>query len=234
MIEKLKNLSRQQNMVLAAVMSAGLATDFLFNGVFIRLLTGDSFKETWIYLYAPLEIAVAAGIYNYLLSSKWTEIAKYSFFVCLIGSMVGHLLLLDFHSTRVYPMTLAQTTPQPLLKSSEWPQILFVSGTHLNEVLSHHSANDQIPVTISYETDYGCIRTAWVSNVAGVDLNSDTNINWVWRLNRFANTSELQGPGMEDRLLPWCRHRKEIKDIESGPVADRPWDSVLQNSSSGP
>jgi hypothetical protein len=97
----------------------------------------------------------------------------------------------------------------------------------LNEIHKKGNGNT-IPIQMAMVSDYGCFRTATIATVEGVDVKSDPNSTWTWRLNDYATTPESKGPGNEDLIFPWCSHLPGLKMMEDGPTRTRPWDKMLQ------
>ena len=196
----------------------------------IRFLFQSYFKESWIIIYAPLDLAVAMTLYNYLLQSKWRDFAGEGIGIFILGVVLGHAAFVDHHATRVYVMNVVSKSPYVLLRSDKWPQILFVAGNAVTRSVAEHPFDQGVPVEVAVVTDYGCIHTAEVKSVARVDVGSDPSSTWTWRINNYATTSEYDGPGMEDLRLPWCKHIQQVRDIENIGSFVRPWDELLQNA----
>ena len=227
---KEQNQKRFRELLFILSVSAllGIATDFLFNGVAVRVLFHLYFKEEWIFIYGPLYLALASTLFTLLLRSRWSALSTHGAVAFICGTIVGHLAFISHHGTRAYSLTLVSDSQYVLLRSNDWPQVLFIEGERVRQELLQHSTKEQIPVTVDVITDYGCIRTAAVSTVAHVDVKDDHDAAWTWRLNKYVTTSERNGPGMEDLLFPWCRHIPQLKMMGDGPSSLRPWEELLQ------
>ena len=207
----------------------GLAADFLFNGVAVRALFRQFFKEQWAFIYIPLDLALVSTLITLLHRSRWTFLANRGGVAFVCGIIVGHLIFIGHHVTRNYSVIQLSDSNYVLLRSNTWPQILFIEGDEVRKKLLQNPSGGQVPVTMEMVTDYGCIRTAVVSTVAGIDVKEDVEVRWTWRMNERAKTPKRAGPGMEDRRFPWCKHINQIK-VGTTPTSTRPWDELLEKS----
>jgi len=177
----------------------GLLTDFISNGVF-------KIGTAWV--WGTTYVGIACIIATELLKSRWEPRTRYGVIAFLIGSFGGHFIMSGCHSTRVYSMALASSSPITL-RSDQWPQMLLVTSDKLSADLAHRNPGDPVSVSILVTTDYGCIHSFIVDQVAGIDVRLDPAANWVWKTDPHANASALSGgPGLEDHALPWCPHKK--------------------------
>ena len=218
------------NPVLTIILSfavIGALVDFLFNGVVMTLLFHSIFTETWMFLYLPLFATVIATLSNYVLKTKWRHLNTQAVIAFVCGALVGHLFLIGLHRSRTYSMTVVSDSPALLLRSPDWPQILFVQTKKIGSEQLQAFNKEKIPVTLDFVLNYGCIREVSLSTIAGIDIKHDPQSAWIWRIDPNATTSEIKGPDMEDLKFPWCQHLVEFKGMENGPAVKRPWDELL-------
>lgn len=228
MINKLKQKDFREIIYFLLVCAfIGLMVDFLFNGVAVRFLFRQFFKEQWAFIYVPLDLALASTLITLLHRTRWTHLANRGALAFVCGIILGHLIFIGHHVTRFYSLIQLTDSNYVLLRSMSWPQILFIEGEEVRKNLLQNPTGEEVQVTMDMVTDYGCIRTAVVSTVAGIDVKEDHDTTWTWRMNEYAKTPKRAGPGMEDRRFPWCRHLAQIK-VGTTPTSTRPWDELLR------
>jgi hypothetical protein len=172
-------------------LALGVAADFTFNGLILGFLFKARFTEQWIFIYAPLYFALAMGLSNILLKSKWRDLHVYLVVAFVVGTALGHLSFVGIHRTQNYTMNLdTQYNDQYgtiLLRSSEYPQILLVTSPTARDELTHNYMQGQkVPVALDILTDYGCNRSNAISTVAGIDVQYDNSATWAWQKDNIA------------------------------------------------
>jgi hypothetical protein len=182
--------------ILVASFLAGVATDFLFNGVL---------KIVWIAIYSATYVTVAAIHYSYLNERLGNLFAAKAATLFLLGCLVSHLLFTGQHETRTYLMKL-KNDPRIILQSPELSQALFVASDRVSMVMSKLDSNESVPVTVEVIKYYGCIFSFKVVTVAGVDVMNDPDSSWVWKQleSRPAPPSGFAGLAEENARRLWC------------------------------
>jgi hypothetical protein len=205
----------------------GALVDFLFNGVLIAWAFKLQFKEAFAFIYIPLYFTVALTISNYILTTKWEKLAAATVVIYLAGAALGHFTLVGAHRTLKYSMNwddhYETEKNMALLRSNDWPQILFVSSERVEDELKRNYVGHPVPVTVDAVTDYGCYRNAAVHTVAGVDVMYDRMADWTWQVNHLAPPAQKYGPGKEDQVYFWCHRPPPIKFLEDT-IWIRSWD----------
>lgn len=209
-------------LVLCAVLGVGV--DFAFNGVFVGFLFNQPFTEKLCFFYVPLFLACAMTVGSWLTSSpRWHGHTFHGVAVFLAGVVFGHLGFVGHHGVRVYTMDVDTGYGSILLRSSEWPQILFITSDNVKRELASKFVNREVPVTVDVVSDYGCDRAAVISTVAGVDVRHDDAATWTWQVDHLSGGAPDSGPGMEDKHFFWCRRPPPIRQLETNPGL-RPWE----------
>lgn len=174
----------------------GVLLDFIFNGVL---------KIVWIWIYAPAYLTAATILVARLSKTRHKPVANEAAGLMILGALALHLLFTGAIRQSVYPMDLSLTEPVTF-RSDLWPQRLIVLSDQLSKHLTGMPSTKALPVVIERIADYGCTRSSVVVSVAGVDVRVDPDARWTWKTDPLAAAS-FEGPGFEDRGLPWCRIR---------------------------
>jgi hypothetical protein len=182
--------------ILVASFLAGVAIDFLFNGVL---------KIVWIAIYSATYVTVSAILYSYLHERLGDLFAAKAAAVFLMGCLASHLLFTGQHETRTYLMKL-KSDPRIILQAPELSQSLFVAGDRVSTVMSKLDSNQSVPVTIDVVKYYGCIFSFKVMTVAGVDVMNDPESSWVWKQidSHPEPAGGFSGLNEENARRPWC------------------------------
>jgi hypothetical protein len=172
----------------------GFTVDFVFNGVL---------KIIWVVIYLPCYFALGATLWNWLVENRWSQWAIVGVAGFALGCLGTHFAFNDCHRIQLYHLALVGDSPVAL-RSKDWPETLFVTSEKLSQILRGWADKNDIPVTALIVTDYGCTKSTRMVAVAGFNIDTDPDTNWVWK-----DDDRLQkiktGPGSEDRYLPWCR-----------------------------
>lgn len=186
--------------IFAIIVSAlfGVGVDFLVNGVL---------KIIWIAIYGAVYVTIAATLYNYALSTRWRSfgLALTISAVFLLGTALGHIAFQGKTQVRVYSMNLVSTEPI-LLRSPDFSDGLFVTSEKLHAELAKPGSPRVIPVRILVVQSYGCVQSFKVASVAGVDVITDPQASWVWKVVPGTSVRGKASVGMkeENQRLPWC------------------------------
>lgn len=207
----------------------GAAADFFFVALVIGWAFNFVFNESWFFIYGPAYLAGAGTLWNLLLNSPWRQERRFGVYGYLVGILLSHFIFVNAHGFRNYSMNLDSHydagTQGALLRSIEWPQVLFVTSEKARATLSRDFRDKPAPVKVAVTTDYGCYRDAAVKTVADVDVMFDHSATWTWQVNQLSKISDKYSPGEEDQAFFWCRRWSKKKD-EGAPVWLRPWDQV--------
>ena len=213
-----------------AFFGSGMTADFVCNGVL---------KIGLLVIYGLFYIAIANALLGKLAETRWKRWRKHAAALFVLGAIAGHLAFAGRQSIRAYEMLVAGDSPLTL-RSGDWPQLLIVTSDPVRSALATRSRDAMIPVVTRLTTDYGCIRDAAVSTVAGIDVLHDPKASWVWKTDRRDPPKPGQGPGTEDSRLPWC-HEPEPGElifdprlIRQGAKAPKPHASSRIAVSTGP
>jgi len=176
----------------------GALLDFVFNGVF---------KIIWIVVYGPAYVVAAKLLAYKLGQSRWKEHVKVAVWALLIGAGVGHLIFTGHERGKAYRMDVVSDAPVTL-HAPQWSQRLLVSSPKVDKALAALPSRKDVPVTVTFVLNYGCVKHWYVETVAGVDVRGDSDASWTWRTDGRAPADPglALGPGdEEDRGLPWCK-----------------------------
>jgi hypothetical protein len=182
--------------ILVASFLAGVAIDFIFNGVL---------KIVWVAIYSATYLTAAAIHYSYFNERLGNLFAAKAATVFLLGCFASHLWFTGQHETRTYLMKL-KNDPRIILQSPELSQSLFIASDRVSTVTSKLDANDSVPVTVDVVKYYGCIFSFKVVTVAGVDVMNDPESSWVWKQleSRPAPSGGFSGLNEENARRLWC------------------------------
>jgi hypothetical protein len=134
--------------------------------------------------------------------TRFSKFSNRTIVAFLFGSFGAHFALMGADHIFTFPMSVASDSPI-VLRSTEWPQKLYVSSEKLTQALLHQPDRTDLPVTVEEVTDYGCIRTFAINTVDGVDVKTDADAAWTLRTEDLRMLNDA-GPGNEDHKLPWC------------------------------
>jgi hypothetical protein len=179
---------------LAACAISGALLDFAFNGVF---------KIVWFVVYGPAYCAAAKVLDTQLSRLRPSWPVRPAVVALLGGALIGHLVSVGRTRRIEYSLKLVSDSPITL-RSGDWPQILVVSSEKLGQRLATLADKSAVPIVLDAVTDYGCYRSVKIATVAGVDVQTDPNASWTWRMENRQPVPVDVGPGSEDRVLPWC------------------------------
>jgi hypothetical protein len=198
-VKKLKS----RNLFLCLFILFGVLSDFLIGGVF---------KIIWPFIYVPTYFVIAMTMGNYLTRIQFQISSQIAIVTYLSGAAIGHLWFVQHHSYAIYPMEIAAVSTTPLvLKSAQFPELLFVSSHKLTEALAAQTPAPQtVPVVVEITTDYLCVRSFIINSVAGIDVKLDADAAWTWRANYAGLHNDLHtGPTMptDNKRWPWCRYQ---------------------------
>lgn len=221
------DINRRQTLVFLACVPLGAVSDFFFVALVIGWAFNFVFNESWLFIYGPAYLAGAGTLWNFLLTSPWRQERRFGVYGYLLGALLSHFIFVNAHGTRLYSMNVDKKynagVQGVLLRSPDWPQVLFVTSEKAREELTRNFEDKSAPVTVSVTSDYGCYREAAVKTVAGVDVMYDHSATWTWQVNQLSKISGSYNPGEEDQRFFWCRRWSKKKD-EGAPVWLRPWD----------
>jgi hypothetical protein len=172
----------------------GALLDFVFNGVF---------KIVWIVIYGPAYVVAAKVLHTQLSRLRPSWPARPAIVSLFAGALACHLLCVGHTRQVAYLMTQVSNAPMTF-RAADWPQTLVVTSDKLTQVLGAGAGKDRVPVVLNAVLDYGCYQSLKISTVAGVDVQTDPDASWTWRMENRAPMPTDIGPGSEDRSLPWC------------------------------
>jgi hypothetical protein len=178
----------------------GIMLDFLMNGVL---------KVVWIAITGPTYVVAASTLATALKRSRWSAYTSRGVVGLLVGTILGHLIFQNHGEVRTYPMSRVPSSLSQAVafRSDDFPETLFVTSPKLQRELDRRSNDSSVPVSVTIQKDYGCIRSFRVSTVAGVDVLTDTDATWTWKIDKNNPGKPFTGvdPHDEDQALIWCR-----------------------------
>ena len=165
--------------------SLGMALDFILVGIF---------KVIWFPIYATTYFAVAMSVETYFLRTNTVKIARLAAGAILVGAAIIHIIMVGRHSEHTYSLHLVKLNPL-ILQSSEFPELLYLSGSKLSEAIAKENIQAGIPMLSESTTDYGCRRSFKIISIDHIDLASDPSASWTMRATH---------PLIEKQKWLWC------------------------------
>jgi len=191
----LKERKNEKLILLALLLAAGFLTDFILVGIF---------KVIWMLIYGTAYLALAMTIDTAVYRSKYKAISKASVLAFLSGAILGHLIFVNHRRTDHYSMNLLSENPL-VLKSSEFPEYLYVESPSLTETLHRQNLTQNIVMETESLTDYDCMKTFTIRRINDFNIPDDTKSTWTLRYNKVGVFSTAILPSMNDNTWPWCK-----------------------------
>jgi hypothetical protein len=196
-LQNIQTFQQQKRLgLVVAFLALGVLTDFVLVGIL---------KVIWIAIYGVSYFAFAMTVETQVSRKGGKQAARVAAVSFLIGTVIGHLLLVQQRREDVYLMSLLSQNPI-VLKSEEFPEFLYVQSDRLKQELAASAATEQISVKTVSISDYGCVKRFYIDAIKDIDVYGDTKASWTLRATKLGQFQHPEAPTVQGFQWPWCRY----------------------------